>query len=122
MTDAPAPDAFRIPTIEEIDAMRAEANLSMRDLSRCAGFKDSRFSHILNNDVNPHTRTIRAFLTALQQFDGHTPTGDQGPEPSPSELAESDDGPTEVDVDEIHARLDRLGPSDVGEPVPGGER
>jgi len=114
----PGPDAFHIPTIAELDAMRAAANLSMRDFSECAGFKDNRWSHILNNDVNPHTQTVRAFLTALQEFDGHTETGNQGPDPSASELVE-DDGPTEVDVDQIAARLDRLDPDAVGEdPTP----
>lgn len=110
----PDPDDYRIPTIAELDAMRADANLSMRDLSRCAGFKDNRFSHILNNDVNAQTRTIRAFLTALQEFDGHTDTGEQGPDPTPSDLVD-DDGPTEVDVEQIAARLQRLNADDVGE-------
>ncbi|RLM32650.1 hypothetical protein [Haloarcula sp. Atlit-120R] len=117
-TPDPDPDAFCIPTIAELDAMRAAANLSMKDLSECAGFVDNRWSHILNNDVNPHTRTVRAFLTTLQEFDGHTDTGDQGPDPSTSEMVE-DDGPTEVDVDQIAARLDRLDPDAVGEdPAP----
>ena len=109
----PDPDAYRIPTIEELDAMRVAENLSMKDLSECAGFKANRFSYILNNDVNPQTRTIRAFLTALQEFDGHTTSGDQGPEPSRSALA-TDDGPTTVDVETIAARLERLDPDDVG--------
>ncbi|MDS0280041.1 hypothetical protein NDI85_19845 [Halomicroarcula sp. S1AR25-4] len=114
----PDPDAFRIPTIAELDAMRAAANLSMADLSECAGFTDNRFSHILTNDVNPQTRTIRAFLTALQEFDGHTESGDQGPAPDTSDLVD-DDGPTAVDVEQIAARLDRLNADDVGEdPTP----
>lgn len=115
----PDPDDFRIPTIAELDAMRVTANLSMKDLSECAGFKTSRFSHILNNEVNPQTRTIRAFLTALQEFDGHSTSGDQGPDPSRSGLAADEDGPTEVDVDQIAARLDRLNADDVGDdPTP----
>lgn len=115
----PDPDDFRIPTIAELDAMRVVANLSMKDLSECAGFKTSRFSYILNNETNPQTRTIRAFLTALQEFDGHSTSGNQGPDPSRSGLADGDDGPTEVDVDQIAARLDRLNADDVGDdPTP----
>jgi DNA adenine methylase len=117
---APDPDDYHISTIEELDAMRVAAGFSMKDLSDCAGFKSNRFSHILNNDVNPQTRTIRAFLTALQVFDGHSPSGDQGPDPEPSELVDEDsDGPTEVDVERIAARLRRLDPDAVGEdPTP----
>ena len=117
---APDPDDYRIPTIDELDAMRVAAGLSMKDLSDCAGFKSNRVSHILNNDVNPQTRTIRAFLTTLQAFDGHSPSGEQGPDPEPSELVDDDsDGPTEVDVDRIAARLRRLGHDAVGEdPTP----
>jgi transcriptional regulator with XRE-family HTH domain len=117
---APDPDDYRIPTIDELDAMRVAAGLSMKDLSDCAGFKSNRFSHILNNDTNPQTRTIRAFLTALQAFDGHSPSGEQGPDPEPSELVDDgSDGPTEVDVDRIAARLRRLDPDAVGEdPTP----
>lgn len=113
-------DDYRIPTIDELDAMRVAAGLSMKDLSDCAGFKSNRFSHILNNDTNPQTRTVRAFLTTLQAFDGHSPSGEQGPDPEPSELVEDDsDGPTEVDVDRIAARLRRLEADAVGEdPTP----
>jgi len=123
MTEQPGagdPDDYCIPTIDELDAMRVAAGLSMKDLSDCAGFKSNRFSHILNNDVNPQTRTIRAFLTALQAFDGHSPSGEQGPDPEPSELVNDDsDGPTEVDVDRIAARLRRLGHDVVGgDPTP----
>lgn len=111
--DAPNPHDFRIPTIAELDQMRADAGLSMKDLSECAGFQDDRFSHILNNDTNPHTDTIRAFLTALQEFDGHTDTGDQGPDPTPSEqTADVGDGPTEVEADQIATMLDRLNADD----------
>jgi transcriptional regulator with XRE-family HTH domain len=112
--ESPLPEEFRIPTIEELDAMRVDANLSMKDLSECAGFKSNRFSHILNNDVNPQTRTIRAFLVALQEFDGHAPSSSRGPAAEPSELTErEDDGPTEVNVEEIAARLDRLNAEEV---------
>jgi transcriptional regulator with XRE-family HTH domain len=117
---APDPDDYRIPTIDELDAMRVAAGLSMKDLSDCAGFKSNRFSHILNNDTNPQTRTIRAFLTALREFDGHSPSGEQGPDPERSEQVNDDsDGPTEVDIDQIAARLARLDPDVLGEdPTP----
>ncbi|WP_284007797.1 hypothetical protein [Haloarcula pelagica] len=112
----PDPDQFRIPTIAELDAMRADAGLSMRDLSRCAGYKDNRFSHILNTDTNPHCRTVRAFLTVLREFDGETDSGDQGPDPEPSAQAADDgEGPTEVDVERIAAKLRHLEADDVGE-------
>jgi len=116
----PDPDEFRIPTIEQLDAMRVAANLSMKDLSECAGFKSNRFSHILNNDVNPQTRTIRAFLTALQEFDGHSISAATGPDPTPSEhVTTNGDGPTEVDIERISARLERLSPAAVGaDPTP----
>jgi transcriptional regulator with XRE-family HTH domain len=113
----PDPDDYRIPTIEELDAMRVAANLSMKDLSECAGFTGDRFSHILHNDINPQTRTIRAFLTTLQEFDGHSTSGDQGPAPEPSDAVDEDGlGPTEVDVEQISARLNRLNSWVVGWP------
>jgi transcriptional regulator with XRE-family HTH domain len=112
------PDAYRIPTIAELDAMRVDAGLSMRDLSRAAGFKQSRFSHILNNDCNPQTRTIRAFLRALQLYEpSEEDEPKRGPDPEPTELVEADDsgsqGPTEVVDERIDARLQKLDPDDV---------
>jgi transcriptional regulator with XRE-family HTH domain len=108
---------YRIPTIAELDALRVEAGLSMRDLSRAAGFQDSRFSHILNNDCNPQTRTIRAFLRALQLFDPEEEDEiKRGPDPEPTGLIEDDQeaqGPTEVIDERINERLQKLNPEDV---------
>ena len=90
-SDIPSPEAFAIPTIEDLDAMRVAHGLSQKELSRRAGCEPGRFHHILRNDVDPQTETMRAFLAVLQntapQTDGEL-ASKCGPKPESSTLAE----------------------------------
>ena len=93
--DGRGPDAFAIPTVEELDAMRTALGLSQRDLSRAAGLEQSRFNDILHNDLDPHVSTMRAFLDVLQDREPEQ-TDRRGPKPSRSPNATDDDGLIEV--------------------------
>jgi transcriptional regulator with XRE-family HTH domain len=109
----PDPDAFDIPTVADLDAIRVAKGLSQRDLSRRAGCEQSRFNTILNKDIDPHVSTIRAFLTVLQEAE---PRDDDeiertGPKPSPSPNADRD--PDEFEL--LSAQLDHSPPDAVGE-------
>lgn len=86
---APDPDAFRIPTIDDLDAMRVAHGLSQKELSRRAGCEPDRFNHILHHDIDPQTATMRAFLDVLQAAEPQAPDDVErrGPKPRPSTLA-----------------------------------
>lgn len=97
------PGAFRIPTIDELDAMRVDHGLSQKELSRRAGVEESRFNHILHNDIDPQTATVRAFLSVLQTTGAQTDEdlgSKRGPKPKPSTLAgEPDRGESDIRTD-----------------------
>jgi transcriptional regulator with XRE-family HTH domain len=109
----PDPDAFQMPTITDLDAMRTALNLGQRELSRRAGLEPSRFNHILHNDVDPHASTLRAFLGVLQ--DAEPRTDDEieraGPKPEPSPNADHDPDDYEL----LSAQLHHSPPDAVGE-------
>lgn len=88
MTAAPDPEAFRIPTIGELDAIRQDRNLSMRQLSLRAGFEYHRFEQVKNNGGDPPASTLRAFVDALREAD---PDGSR-PQPGCQPIR-SDGGP-----------------------------
>jgi transcriptional regulator with XRE-family HTH domain len=103
-TDGGVPDsnAFRIPTVAELDAMRVEHGLSQRELSRRAGVEEGRFHHILQNDIDPQTETMRSFLSVLQNTQPQTEdelASKRGPKPKPSPLADSEGVLTWDDVE-----------------------
>jgi transcriptional regulator with XRE-family HTH domain len=83
-------DAFRIPTISELDAIRTDLGLSQRELSRRAGLEDDRFNCILRRDMDPRSSTLRAFLDVLQEADAKTEEelNRPGPKPEASTLAQ----------------------------------
>lgn len=90
MTDGPSPEDYRIPTIGELNEIRQERNLSMRQLSLRAGFEYHRFEQVKNNGGDPPASTLRAFLDALRETDP------DGPRPQPGYQAiRSDGGPDE---------------------------
>jgi transcriptional regulator with XRE-family HTH domain len=109
----PDPDAFRLPTITELDAMRTALNLGQRELSRRADLEPSRFNHILHNDVDPHASTLRAFLDVLQDADPQTDDEIErtGPKPEPSTTA----GHDPEDFELLSAKLHHSPPDAVGE-------
>jgi len=109
----PDPDAFRVPTITELDAMRTALNLSQAELSRQADLEQGRFSHILHNDVDPHASTLRAFLDVLQDAEPKTDDDIErtGPKPEPSPNADHDP----EDFDKLSAQLRHSPPDAVGE-------
>jgi transcriptional regulator with XRE-family HTH domain len=109
----PDADAFRVPTITELDAMRTALNLSQAELSRQADLEQGRFSHILHNDVDPHASTLRAFLDVLQDAEPKTDDDIErtGPKPEPSPNADHDP----EDFDKLSAQLRHSPPDAVGE-------
>lgn len=114
----PDPEAFRIPTIDELDAMRVEHGLSQRELSRWAGVEESRFHHILQHDVDPQTETMRSFLDVLQATEPQTEAdlaAKRGPKPKPSPLTDGGgEAPTWADVDpEDYATDDGTSPGSI---------
>ena len=130
------PGDFRIPTIDELDSLRVDHGLSQQELSRRAGMEESRFNHILHNDIDPHTSTLRAFLGVLQntpKMDESDLSQKRGPKPKPSPLAsgavsapESEE-PVESEAGEgdeelsFREKVEQADPSDVGL-TPTGER
>lgn len=88
----PDPGEFRIPTVAELDAMRVRHGLSQAEFSRRAGLEQTRFNTILNKDIDPQTRTLRAFLDVLKETepdpDDELSAGPQGPDVAPSSLRE----------------------------------
>jgi len=109
----PDPDAFRMPTVAELDAMRVAKGLSQRELSRRAGCEQSRFCTILNKDIDPHASTLRTFLAVLQDAE---PRADDeiertGPKPEPSSNADPDPDDFEL----LSAQLHHSPPDAVGE-------
>lgn len=94
---APDPDEFQIPTIEELDAMRVACNLPQAELSRRAGFEDSRFNDILHQDLDPQTKTMRSLLDVLQEAGTDEPedrSDVRGPKPKASPAVESGEDET----------------------------
>lgn len=91
--DAPEPGDFRIPTVDELDAMRVAANLTQKELSRRAGCEPDRFNTILHRDMDPQTETMRGFLRVLQEADADAidaaNDSKRGPKPSPSTLSDA---------------------------------
>lgn len=116
--NAPDPESFRIPTIDELDAMRTDLNLSQKELSRRAGVEDSRFNTILRRDIDPRTGTMRSFLNVLQNAElrSDDEIDRTGPKPKSSVLAENR-GRTDDDIegyDRLYAKLENGAPDTVG--------
>jgi transcriptional regulator with XRE-family HTH domain len=87
----PDPDQYRIPTIDELDAMRVGRGLSQKELSRRAGCEDGRFNHILHHDVDPQVSTLRSFLRALKESapaEQRDLSNKRGPKPKLSTLSD----------------------------------
>lgn len=98
----PSPDDYRVPTIDELDAMRVAHGLSQKELSRRAGMEAGRFNHILHHDVDPQASTMRAFLRALREAvraDQRDLSTKRGPKPKPSTLADSSESPEDLRTD-----------------------
>ena len=67
-SEAPDPDAFAIPSVDELDAMREAYGLSRAEFSRQAGRDDAgAWSEIVREGIDPRTSTIRAFLDVLHE-------------------------------------------------------
>lgn len=119
---APDPDAFRIPTIDELDAMRTAAGLSQKDLSLRAGHNKGLFNTILRRDMDPQTSTLRSFLEVLREA---VPQTDdeiecQGPKPERSSLSrrrgnDDDEERDWTDYEQTATRLERAPPDVVGD-------
>lgn len=116
---SPNPRLFRIPTIDELDAMRVDRGLSQKQLSREAGMEPDRFNTILHRDMDPQTETMRSFLRVLQET---TPRDDdeidrRGPKPRRSTLSTDDtdesgdlwtDGGEELESGGRHVWLNKI--------------
>lgn len=113
----PRPEDFDIPTIDELDAIRTAYNLSQKELSRRAGMEPGRFHHILQNDVDPQTGTMRAFLDVLKEAEPRGPedVARTGPKPAPSTLAETLEETDADDIGEPSVRTDGSGTSERSE-------
>lgn len=101
-TEIPDPEEYSIPTIDELDAMRVEQNLSQAELSRRAGLESGRFNTILHREMDPHVSTMRAFVEVLQEASAENDSDQsldkedieeatrskRGPKPKPSTLVD----------------------------------
>lgn len=107
----PRPEDFDIPTIDELDAIRTAYNLSQKELSRRAKMEPKRFGHILRNDVDPQTETMRDFLGVLKEAEPRGPEDvtRTGPKPAPSTHAETLEETDPEDVDDPSVRTDGSG-------------
>lgn len=98
----PSPGDYRVPTIDELDAMRVDRGLSQKELSRRAGMEPGRFNHILHHDVDPHASTVRSFLRVLReavQSEQRDLSNKRGPKPKPSTLADPPESLEDIRTD-----------------------
>ena len=83
-SNTPDPDEYRVPTVEELDAIRDAYGISRSEFSRRAGREVSAWSEIVRDDIDPQASTLQTFLEVLQETD---PNGDRrrrGRDPEPA--------------------------------------
>ena len=77
-SNQPDPDAFAVPSVGELDAMREAYDMTPSEFSQEAGREPGAWSEIVREDIDPRASTIVAFLEVLQDTDPHGPRTERG--------------------------------------------